>query len=47
MTAEKIPYVGLGLYWNDLTVGQKFRTINRNGSGEFHQCHRAAGSDLH
>ena len=22
-------YVGLGLHWNDLTVGQKFRTINR------------------
>jgi acyl dehydratase len=22
-------YVGLGLRWNDLTVGQKFRTINR------------------
>lgn len=22
-------YVGLGLHWNDLTPGQKFRTINR------------------
>ena len=22
-------YVGLGLHWNDLEVGQKFRTINR------------------
>ena len=22
-------YVGLGLHWNDLTAGQKFRTINR------------------
>ena len=22
-------YVGLGLHWNDLTEGQKFRTINR------------------
>ena len=22
-------YVGLGLFWNDLTVGQRFRTINR------------------
>jgi len=22
-------YVGLGLHWNDLSVGQKFRTINR------------------
>ncbi|WP_289298724.1 MaoC family dehydratase N-terminal domain-containing protein [uncultured Reyranella sp.] len=22
-------YVGLGLFWTDLTVGQKFRTINR------------------
>jgi acyl dehydratase len=29
MTVENIPYVGLGLYWNDLTVGQRFRTINR------------------
>ena len=22
-------YVGLGLHWNELTVGEKFRTINR------------------
>jgi acyl dehydratase len=22
-------YVGLGLFWNELTVGQKFRTVNR------------------
>lgn len=22
-------YVGLGLFWTDLKVGQKFRTINR------------------
>ena len=29
MTADNIPYVGLGLYWNDLAIGQKFRTINR------------------
>ena len=26
---NELEYVGLGLYWNDLTVGQKFRTINR------------------
>jgi len=25
----KMDYVGLGLFWNDLTVGQRFRTINR------------------
>lgn len=28
MTAD-LPYVGLGLRWNDLSVGQRFRTINR------------------
>ena len=26
---NELEYVGLGLYWNDLTVGQRFRTINR------------------
>lgn len=26
---QTMEYVGLGLYWNDLTAGQKFRTINR------------------
>lgn len=29
MPDDTLEYVGLGLYWNDLTVGQRFRTINR------------------
>jgi acyl dehydratase len=27
--ADELPIVGLGLFWNELTVGQKFRTIGR------------------
>ena len=27
--AGGLPYVGLGLYWNDLEIGQKFRTVGR------------------
>lgn len=26
---NELDYVGLGLFWNDLEVGRKFRTVNR------------------
>ena len=29
MADDGLEIVGLGLYWNELTVGQRFRTINR------------------
>ncbi len=29
MPDDTLEYVGLGLYWNELEVGQRFRTINR------------------
>lgn len=29
MKNDKLEYVGLGLFWNELSVGQRFRTINR------------------
>ena len=29
MADDTLEYVGLGLYWNELSVGQRFRTINR------------------
>lgn len=28
-TSESLPVVGIGFYWNDLSIGQKFQTLGR------------------